>query len=211
MLAVISLTLVLTNTFLPRPAPLCGLLRIILTVNNFTFYQHHYLHRLRWLHHLQIFSVLGIIETNALSNAPFHPHTWWRYLEDIFMIWTEGLDHLKILKYSSIISMIFTWTWTWTMNFIIHPTIKFTSNHSLTNIHLSRRHGISIYNGTIETHLCTKPIDKTDASVHLAILNKLKRLSHLAELFASTVFLLLTLNSHFAFTRLCSHFPWLRF
>ena len=37
---------------------------------------------------------LGIFETNAL--APFHPHTWWRYLDDIFMIWTEGLDHLKI-------------------------------------------------------------------------------------------------------------------
>ena len=39
---------------------------------------------------------LGIFGTSALSNAPFHPHTWWRYLDDVFMIWTEGLDHLKI-------------------------------------------------------------------------------------------------------------------
>ena len=58
---------------------------------------------------------LGIFETNALSNALLHPHTWWRYLDDIFMIFTEGLDHLKIfVDYLN-----------------IHPTIKFTSNHSL--------------------------------------------------------------------------------
>ena len=61
---------------------------------------------------------LGIFETNALSNAPFHPHTWWRSLDDVFMIWTEGLDHLKIF-----------------VDYLnnVHPTIKFTStcNHSL--------------------------------------------------------------------------------
>ena len=62
---------------------------------------------------------LGIFETNALSNALLHPHTWWRYLDDIFMILTEGLDHLKIF-----------------VDYLnnIHSTIKFTSNHSLTNI-----------------------------------------------------------------------------
>ena len=36
--------------------------------------------------------ILSIFETNALSNAPFHAHTWWRYLDDIFMILTEGLE-----------------------------------------------------------------------------------------------------------------------
>ena len=35
---------------------------------------------------------LGIFETNAFSYVPFHLHTCWRYLDDIFMIWTEGLD-----------------------------------------------------------------------------------------------------------------------
>ena len=29
---------------------------------------------------------LGIFETDALSNAPFQPHTWWRYLDDIYMM-----------------------------------------------------------------------------------------------------------------------------
>ena len=31
-----------------------------------------------------------------MKNAPFNPHTWFRYIDDIFMIWTEGLDNLKI-------------------------------------------------------------------------------------------------------------------
>ena len=38
---------------------------------------------------------LHIFGTNTLSNALFHPHAWCRYLNDIFMIWTEELDHLK--------------------------------------------------------------------------------------------------------------------
>ena len=33
---------------------------------------------------------LGYFEANALENALFKPH------DDIFMIWTEGLDNLKI-------------------------------------------------------------------------------------------------------------------
>ena len=93
-------------------------------MNNFTFNQHHYLQ----IHGTAMGTkmtpsfanlFLGIFETNALSNTPFHPHTWWRYLDDVFMIWTEGLDHLKIF-----------------VDYLnnIHPTIKFTSNHSLTNV-----------------------------------------------------------------------------
>ena len=39
---------------------------------------------------------LGLFEANALKNAPFQPHTWLRYIDDIFMIWTEGPDNLKI-------------------------------------------------------------------------------------------------------------------
>ena len=39
---------------------------------------------------------LGYFEANALENAPFQPHTWLRYIDNIFMIWTEGLDNLKI-------------------------------------------------------------------------------------------------------------------
>ena len=128
---------------------LCDLLRIILTMNNFTFNQHHYLQ----IHGTAMGTkmapsfanlFLGIFETNALSNAPFHPHTWWRYLDDVFMIWTEGLDHLKIF-----------------VDYLnnIHPSIKFTTNHSLTNVPFLDVM-VSLHNGTIETDLYTKPTDK---------------------------------------------------
>ena len=62
---------------------------------------------------------LGFFEANALKNAPFQPHTWLRYIDDIFMIWTEGLDNLKIF-----------------IDYLnnIHSTIKFISSHSSTNI-----------------------------------------------------------------------------
>ena len=53
--------------------------------------------------------------TNALNNAPYKPHTWLRYIDDIFVIWTEGLDKLRIfIDYLN----------------SIHPTIKFSSSHS---------------------------------------------------------------------------------
>ena len=63
---------------------------------------------------------LGMLETNSLTlNAPWQPHTWWRYIDDIFIIWTEGSDRLKIF-----------------VDYLnnIHPTIKFTGSHSLTKI-----------------------------------------------------------------------------
>ena len=69
---------------------LCDLLRIILTMNNFTFNQHHYLQ----IHGTAMGTkmapsfanlFLAIFETNALSNAPSHSHAWWRYLNDVFM------------------------------------------------------------------------------------------------------------------------------
>ena len=82
----------------------------------------------RRLYSQAIFTTVRQIIINALSNTPFHPHTWWRYLDDIFMIWTEGLD----------------------------PTIKVTSNHSLTNVPFLDVI-VSLHNVTIETDLYTKP------------------------------------------------------
>ena len=61
---------------------------------------------------------LGIFGSNVDSNALFYHHTWWRYLDDIFMIWNGELDQLKIFVY-------------YLNN---HSTIKFASNHSLTTV-----------------------------------------------------------------------------
>ena len=97
---------------------------MILTMNNFSFNDNHYLQ----IHgttmgtkmapsYANLF--LGYFEANALENAPFKPHTWLRYIDDIFIIGTEGLDNLKIF-----------------IDYLnnIHSTFKFTSSHSFTNI-----------------------------------------------------------------------------
>jgi len=43
---------------------------------------------------------VGYFEANALENALFQLHTWLSYIDDIFMIWFEGLDNLKIFTTS---------------------------------------------------------------------------------------------------------------
>jgi len=62
---------------------------------------------------------LAKFEHDALRNAPYLPHTWLRFLDDIFFIWTEGSDKLRVF-----------------VDYLnnLHPTIKFTCSHSLTNI-----------------------------------------------------------------------------
>ena len=128
---------------------LCDLIRMILTMNNFCFNDNH---------HLQIHGTamgtrmapsfanlfLGYFEANALEKAPFHPHIWLRYIDDIFMIWTEDSDNLKIF-----------------IDYLnnIHPTIKFTSSHSYTNVPFLDVN-VSLNNGNIYTDLYTKPTDK---------------------------------------------------
>ena len=110
-------------------------------MNNFSFNDNHYL-QIRGTamgtkmapSYANLFLVY--FEANALENAPFQPHTWLRYIDDIFMIWTEGLDNLKIF-----------------IDYLnnIHSTIKFTSSHS----------SVSLTNdGSISTDLYTKPTDK---------------------------------------------------
>ena len=69
---------------------LCDLISMILTMNNFSFNDNHYLQ----IHgtamgtkmapsYANLF--LGFFEANALKNAPFQPHTWLRYIDDIFI------------------------------------------------------------------------------------------------------------------------------
>ena len=69
---------------------LCDLIRMILTMNNFTFNDKNYLQ----IHGTAIGTrmapsyanlFLAKFETDALSSAPYQPHTWWRYIDDIFI------------------------------------------------------------------------------------------------------------------------------
>ena len=129
---------------------LCDLIRMILTMNNFSFNDNHYLQ----IHGTAMGTkmapsfanlFLGTFEANALKNAPFNPHTWFRYIDDIFMIWTEGLDNLKIF-----------------IDYLnhIHPSIKFTSSHSSTNVSFLDVNVSLTNDGNISTDLYTKPTDK---------------------------------------------------
>ena len=128
---------------------LCDLIRMILTMNNFCFNYNHYLQ----IHGTAMGTkmapsfanlFLGQFETNALNNAPFKPHTWLRYIDDIFMIWTDGPNNLEIF-----------------IDYLnnIHPTIKFTSSHSANNVSFLDVN-VHLDNGVIQTDLYCKPTDK---------------------------------------------------
>ena len=55
------------------------------------------------------------LERQLVTQAQTKPHTWWRYIDDIFIIWTEGEDSLRdFIDYLN----------------SAHRTIKFTSKWS---------------------------------------------------------------------------------
>ena len=73
---------------------------MILTMNNFSFNNEHYLQ----VHgtamgtrmapsYANLF--MGRFEQHAIANALHKPLIWWRFIDDIFLIWTEGEEHLK--------------------------------------------------------------------------------------------------------------------
>ena len=133
---------------------LCDLIRMILTMNNFTFNDKHYLQihgtamGTRMAPYANLF--LAKSETDALSRAPYQPHTWWRYIDDIFMIWTHSVDELH--AFTSYLNNI-------------HPTIKFTSNYSFTSIPFLDVN-VSVNSGNITTDLYTKATDKHQYLLH---------------------------------------------
>ena len=62
---------------------------------------------------------LGDFEEKALQGSDLKPWLWWRYIDDIFMVWEHGEDNLlKFIEYLN--------------NF--HPTIKFTYKYSRDSI-----------------------------------------------------------------------------
>ena len=63
---------------------------------------------------------MGAFEENALHGAPHKPLLWWRYIDDIFLIWTHGHD--KLTEFISTLNNN-------------HHNIKFTNNISSTSTH----------------------------------------------------------------------------
>ena len=83
------------------------------------------------------------LEEQFLDNSPFKPFVWWRYIDDIFMIWQHGEAELQefLTKLNS-----------------CHPTIKFTAEYSPEKINFLDVQVIRHENHLI-TDLFTKPTD----------------------------------------------------
>ena len=89
-----------TNKHIPTET-ICDLIRIILTMNNFTFNSKHYLQKHGTAmgtrmapSYANLF--LGKFERGAVLNSPHQPYLWLRFIDDIFMIWTAGPEKLKV-------------------------------------------------------------------------------------------------------------------
>ena len=111
-------------------------------MNNFTFNNKHYLQKHGTAMGTKMAPsfanlFLAKFEHDALTNAPYLPRL--RFLDDIFVIWTEDSDKLKVF-----------------VDYLnnLHPTIKFTCSHSLTNIPFLDVL-VSLKDGLIQTDLYT--------------------------------------------------------
>ena len=62
---------------------------------------------------------MGKLEEQLINLAPNHIHTWKRFIDDIFIIWTRTTAEFEYMH---------------TIN-QIHPTIKFT--HEVSNVELT--------------------------------------------------------------------------
>lgn len=139
-----------------RTETLCDLIRMILTMNIFEFNNNYYIQKHGTAmgtrmapSYANLF--LAKFETDALMHAPHQPHTWWRFIDDIFMIWTHTENDL--LNFISYLNNL-------------HPTIKFTSSHSSTSISfLDVQVSLNQF-GVVETDLYTKPTDKHQYLLH---------------------------------------------
>ena len=79
---------------------ICDLMRMILTMNNFKFDNNYYIR----LHgtamgtrmapaYASLF--MGDLERKLLAQSPLKPFIWWRYIDNIFMVWTHGEEKLN--------------------------------------------------------------------------------------------------------------------
>ena len=82
-------------------------------------------------------------EERFLESSPLKPFVWWRYIDDIFMIWQHGEEELSRFIQS--------------LN-SCHPSIKFTSEHSKQKINFLDVQVIKKGNKLI-TDLFVKPTD----------------------------------------------------
>ena len=86
---------------------------------------------------------MAALEETFLSECDNKPEAWWRYIDDIFIIWKHREDSLGqfLEKLNS-----------------FHPTIKFTSHWSKQSVNFLDVQ-VSVDNGYLKTDLYIKPTD----------------------------------------------------
>ena len=139
------------NTRLTQEPPtgdLVQLIRFILTRNNFCFSGQHFLQ----VHgtamgtrmapsYANIF--MGRLENHILTGRTLRPTVWWRFIDDIFAVWTHGEALLE--EFLDSVNQL-------------HPTIKFTDEWSIESVSFLDTKVI-VRDGWITTDLYTKPTD----------------------------------------------------
>ena len=136
-----------TNTCLTTES-ICDLIGMILTMNIFEFKNNPYLH----LHgtamgtkmtpaHANLF--MGDLEQKILAQSPLKPLVWWRYIDDVFMIWPHGEE--KLNEFVNLLNSS-------------HETIKFTHEVSPSKINFLDA-TVLLHNNSIATDLHVKSTD----------------------------------------------------
>ena len=149
---------------------ICDLIRMILTMNNFEFDNNHFIQ----LHgtamgtrmapaYTNLF--MGDLEEKLLAQFPLKPYLWWRYIDDIFMVWTHREDKLE-----DFINHINS----------LHSTIKFTHEFSKSHISFLDVTVSLDNNNTISTDLFVKSTD-----IHQYLLHTSCHPSHIKNLYLS--------------------------
>ena len=127
---------------------------MILTNNTFTFNGQHY----RQINGTAMGTkmapsyaklVMGNFEQKALAAATHSPLIWWRYIDDIFLLWTH--DEEKLNDFITYLNKL-------------HPTIKFTSSFSYNEIPFLDVK-VMLLDGRLETDLLN-PLTNTSTSLN---------------------------------------------
>ena len=92
---------------------------------------------------------MGYFEDKILNSLVEKPLVWWRYIDDIFMIWQHGEEALK--EFLKILNSC-------------HPTIKLTAEYSLNKVHFldvevidsGKKPLTDLYAKPTDTHQCSR-------------------------------------------------------
>ena len=84
---------------------------------------------------------IGDLERRILTQMDQRPDIWWRYIDDVFAIWSHGEE--RLIEFIKLINQV-------------HPKIQFTavwSNRSTAFLNVM----VTIEEGRLTTYLITKP------------------------------------------------------